>query len=61
MVRSQRGAAVIAQRSIRANFESPYPFGDEISNDEIIDPTSNGEVVDLTGDDEEQVKFLLWL
>ena len=61
MVRSQRLAAVIAQRSIRASFEAPYPFEDEISDDEVIDPTSNGEVIDLTRDDEGQVRALLYI
>lgn len=61
MVRSQRLAAVIAQRSIRASFEAPYLFEDEVSDDEIIDPTSNGEVIDLTGDNEGQVRALLYI
>ena len=61
MIRSPRRAAVAAQSSIRASFEAPYPFDDESSDDEIINPTSNGEVVDLTGDDEGQVRALLYV
>ena len=59
MVRSQHPATVAAQRSIRASFKAPYPFEDEISDDEIIDPTSNSEVLNLTRDDEGRVSAFL--
>ena len=46
MDRSRRAAAVDSQSVIRASFEAPYAFEDESSGGEIIDPTSDGEVVD---------------
>ena len=61
MDRSRRAAAVDAQSAIRASFEAPYPFEDESSDEEIIDPTRNGDVVDLTGDDEGRVRAVLYI
>ena len=39
MVRSPRPAAVAAQQAIRASFDTPYPFEDEISDSKMINPT----------------------
>ena len=49
-----------AKRFTRASFEALCPFEKEISDDETIDPTSNGEVIALTKDDEGQVRALLY-
>ena len=51
---SRRPAAVAVQYSIRTSFEEPfypdYLFKNDSSGDELINPKSNSEVIDLTSE-----------